>query len=175
MELSEAAQVAAIAGVVITFLLLVATITYRIGRLAQQVQDLKESQTLELNSFRESQAREVQEFKAIQSLEMQSLRQDVQSLEQRMNQQHEVLRSDIQRLFDAITSIPTIPTTPTAMWSSECRRGRPNPMPRDWPIRSKPVRESTGSTWTTYSGPQAEISAWGFWRLPRAPHCWPAR
>ncbi len=104
MELSEAAQVAAIAGVVITFLLLVATITYRIGRLAQQVQDLKESQTLELNSFRESQAREFQEFKAIQSLEMQSLRQDVQSLEQRMNQQHEVLGSDIQRLFDAITS-----------------------------------------------------------------------
>ena len=93
MELSDAAPYTAIAGVVFTFLVMVASVIYRIGRLTQSVDDVKSTMLL----YKESLQEQMEYHRTTLALQM-------QSLEERMNHNHEILRSDIQRLFDAMAS-----------------------------------------------------------------------
>ena len=89
MELSDAAAYTAIAGVVFTFLVMVASVIYRIGRLTQSVDDVKSTMLL----YKESLQEQMEYHRTTLALQM-------QSLEERMNHNHEILRSDIQRLFE---------------------------------------------------------------------------
>ena len=126
MDLTAIAAFATVAGVVLTALVVTANILIRIGRLTQEVHDLKESHAREFQSFKDSQTRELQSFREFQTQELQSfrefqtqeiqafeqrmmhnheiLRTELQAFEQRMMHNHEILRADIQRVFEALVS-----------------------------------------------------------------------
>ena len=129
MTLSDYASFAAIAGVVITFLVLLASVIFRIGKLTQSVDNVKSTMLLYKESLEDrmeyhrttlalqmqSLEDKVEHYRTTQAAQMQSLEDRVehyrttqaaqmQSLEERMNHNHEILRADIQRLFDAMAS-----------------------------------------------------------------------
>ena len=86
MGLSDITAYVSVAGVVITFLVLAASVIFRIGRLTQKVEDLDISLRKEMAHHREV------------------LGQEIRASEQRINHNHELIRADIQRLFDAMAS-----------------------------------------------------------------------
>lgn len=108
MEATEIAAYAGMTAAALAIIGLAVRAIYSMGKLAQAVQALKETVGVELQAHKEAQSLELQAHKEAQSLELQALRDTValelRALEQRMNQNHELLRSDIQRLFEAMAS-----------------------------------------------------------------------
>ena len=97
MEATEIAAYAGMTAAALAIIGLAVKAIYSMAKLTQEVQALKETVGIELRAHKEAQSLELQAHKEAQSLEL-------QALEQRMSQNHQVLRSDIQRLFDAMAS-----------------------------------------------------------------------
>ena len=97
MEATEIAAYAGLTAAALAIIGLAVRAIYSMGKLTRDVQALREAVGIELQAHREA-----------QSLELQGLRDavgyELRALEQRMNQNHEILRSDIRRLFDAMVS-----------------------------------------------------------------------
>ena len=119
MEATEIAAYAGLTAAALAIIGLAVRAIYSMGELSRDVQALRETvgielqahreaQSLELQAHKEAQSLELQAHKEAQSLELQGLRDavgyELRALEQRMNQNHEILRSDIRRLFDAMVS-----------------------------------------------------------------------
>ena len=108
MEVTEIAAYAGMTAAALAIIGLAVRAISSMARLTKEVQALKETVGIELRAHKEAQSLELQAHRETQNLEMQSLRDTVghelRALEQRVNQGHEILRSDIQRLFDAMAS-----------------------------------------------------------------------